>query len=409
MTTVCLIVQNYYESDVRVRRKAEALVSAGYSVDVLAMGSGRVDYVMNGVNVLTLQLGKRRGSLLRYLFEYMTFFIWAAFRVTRLMRRRRYAVIDVNTLPDFLVFAPAVARWMGAAIVLDMHEITPEFYMSKYGIGERSWVIRILTYLERISFDYADRVLTINEPIEDLLVSRGLDRSKSTIVMNSADEAQLGSARPDEVAGEPFIMMYHGTLTPLYGLDIAVEAFAIAHQDMPGAELRILGSGPESARLRTLVAERGLTSKVKLVGQVPASEIPTWLRQCTVGVLPIRRDVFLDFAFPNKLPEFILAGKPVLISSLRSIRHYFSDDALAFCEANDPAALAAQMVRLFNDPQLRRRLAARAQQEYVPIRWEVMKQRYLSVVADVAAAVSSSAVAANPLPAAELRRDSAKR
>src|SRR5688572_18223875 len=138
MPSICILNQNFYDFDARVRRKAEALVAAGYAVDVLAlrMSPERKTYVLNGVNVYTLPLGKKRASLLRYAFEYLAFFLWALVRVPLMMRRRRYAVIDVNTLPDFLVFAPVIARWMGAKILLDMHEITPEFYMSKYGLPE---------------------------------------------------------------------------------------------------------------------------------------------------------------------------------------------------------------------------------------------------------------------------------
>src|SRR5205823_7787846 len=149
MKAICLLVQNVYDSDPRVRRKAEALAAAGWVVDVLALCpfDGRKTYTLNGVNVHTCALGKQRGSLVRYFFEYAAFFAWAFLRMPLQMRRRRYAVIDVNTLPDFLVFAPVLARWMGAKIVLDMHEITPEFYMSKYGMARRSWVVRLLTYL----------------------------------------------------------------------------------------------------------------------------------------------------------------------------------------------------------------------------------------------------------------------
>ena len=121
MKSVCLVVQNIYDMDVRVRRKAEALVSAGYSVDVLALAAPthRTNaYTLNGVNVYTLSLGKKRGSFARYLYEYVTFFLWTFLRL--LTRRRRYAVVDVNTLPDFLIFAAAPARWRGAKLVLDM-------------------------------------------------------------------------------------------------------------------------------------------------------------------------------------------------------------------------------------------------------------------------------------------------
>lgn len=389
MTSICQVVQGVYDIDPRVRRKAEALVAAGYSVDVLALraAGGQKTYVVNGVNVRTVSLGKKRGSLARYAFEYVAFFLWACMRLTVQTARKRYAVIEVNTLPDFLIFAGVFARWMGARLVLDMHEITPEFYMSKYGVAQDSWLVRSLRYAERISFNFADRVVTINEPIRDLLVGRGLPRAKSTVVMNAVDEARFGangggapapSDRPDK-----FVMVYHGTLTSLYGLDIAIEAFALVHHEMPGAEMWILGSGPEQDQLARLAQERGLAAKVKLIGQVPASDIPKWLSQCAVGILSIRCDVFLDFAFPNKLPEYIITGKAVIISRLKSIRYYFSDEALAYFQPNDPVDLSRQMVRLYQDPELRKRLTGKAREEYVPIRWDVMKERYLAMVGDL--------------------------
>ena len=390
MNSIALVVQNVYDFDPRVRRKAEALVAAGYSVDVFALrpDNGAKTYTLNGVNVHTISLGKKRGSLFRYFFEYFTFFWWTFFRVPAAMLSRRYAVIDVNSLPDFLVFAPVPARMMGARLILDLHEITPEFYMSKYGIGPDAFSIRLVTFLEKISVRFADRVLTINTPIEDLLVGRGLDRSKSTVVMNAVDEARFAAGAEQSLAErdpKKFVMVYHGTLTSIYGLDIAVEAFALAHQEMPGAELWILGSGSERDQLSELAQARGLSDKVKLVGQVPAAEIPSWLSRCDVGILPIRRDVFLDFAFPNKLPEFIIAGKTVLVSRLKAIRYYFSEEALAYAEPNEPAALAAQMVRLYHDPALRDRLVSKARQEYEPIRWDVMKARYLTLVGELIA------------------------
>jgi glycosyltransferase involved in cell wall biosynthesis len=390
MKSVCQVVQNVYDIDPRVRRKAEALVAAGYTVDVLALrpDGGKKSYCLNGVNVYTLPLGKKRGTLARYSFEYAAFFLWTFIRVPLQMLRRRYSVIDVNSLPDVLIFAPILARWMGAKLLLDLHEITPEFYMSKYGRAENSWTIRLLTYLEKISVRFADRVMTINEPIEDLLVSRGLDRSKSTIIMNAVDEARYAASAESSVAvgrrnQVKFVMMYHGTLTHIYGLDVAIEAFALAQSEMPGAEFWILGSGPEKDTLAQLAQARGLSEKVRLVGQVPATEIPGWLGQCDVGILPIRRDVFLDFAFPNKLPEFIVAGKTVIVSRLKAIRHYFGDDALAYFEPNDPRDLANTMIRVYRDPQLRTQLVGEAGRQFDPIRWAIMKERYLELVLEL--------------------------
>ncbi len=392
MKSVCMLVQNYYEIDVRVRRKAEALVAAGYAVDVLALRSSysqRGTYTLEGVTVHTLALGKNRGSLLRYALEYAAFFLWALVKLVRMMPTRHYVAIDVNTLPDFLVFAAAPARWMGASIILDMHEITPEFYMSKYGIEARSPVVRLLTWLERRSFAFADQVITINAPILKLLVGRGLDPGKATVIMNAVDESLFdavrrpGPAEPghgfaDRPAGT--IMMYHGTLTRIYGLDIAIEAFALAQPEMPGAQLWIIGDGPERRALERLATKLGCAQHVRFMGAVLPEEIPRWVDQCDVGVLPTRRDVFLDYSFSNKLSEYIVMHKAAIVARLAAIRHYFSDEALVYFEPNDPDDLARQMTRLNRDPQLRLRHAERARQEYEPIRWSVMKQRYLELM-----------------------------
>jgi glycosyltransferase involved in cell wall biosynthesis len=387
---VCVLLQGHYDSDIRVRRKAEALVGAGYEVDVLALRDERsptIEYDLHGVHVRTVSLGKKRGSLFRYLYEYVAFLLWARRTLNALMPRRRYAIVDVNNLPDFLVFATGRARKLGAKVVLDMHEITPEFFMSKYGVGAGHWLVRLTRWLEKVSVRRADHVITINDPLRAVLIGRGLRRSESTIIMNAVDEALFAAGLKSAPAGphtalpQPaFLMMYHGTLTHIYGLDIAIRAFALARERMPGAEFWILGAGPEKDSLAALAQELGLGDRVRLLGSVKPDEIPHLLQRCDIGVLATRQDVFLDLSYSNKLSEYIIMGKAVISSGLRTIRHYFSDDALAFFRPNDPAALAQQMARLYGDAALRGRLNARAKEEYRAINWGVMKQRYLALM-----------------------------
>jgi len=136
-------------------------------------------------------------------------------------------------------------------------------------------------------------------------------------------------------------------------------------------------------RLKNLVQERGLNSKVRLVGEVPPADIPDWLSKCDVGILPNRGDVFLQFACPGKLSEFIVMGKAVIVSRLKAIQRYFSEDALVYFEPGNPEDLAKQMVRLYCDPALRARLAAKAKEQYDPIRWERMKRRYLTLIGNL--------------------------
>ena len=356
MKTICLVVQSVYDFDPRVRRKAEALVSCpGIRSTYWRCAqptAERHPQRRERLHALARQDAGLAGENARC----AAFFVWTFIRAPLLMRR--HCAIDVNTLPDFLIFAPMLARWMGARLVLDMHEITPEFYMSKYGISSRSRLIRLITWLERVSFNFADHVITINEPILDLLVSRGLVASKSTVLMNAVDEGAFASAstaaRPETPAGESFIMMYHGTLTRTYGLDIAVEAFALAHQECPAPRC---GS---SVRRTTVLWDRlanadwGRRSKD---GQVARPRF--WVAELVRhGDSPFRRDVS-QFGFQQAARvhrhgqggrDFPLEGDPPF--QRRRARHF---------EPNDPSDLAMQMVRVYHDRALRspRRMRAR--------------------------------------------------
>jgi glycosyltransferase involved in cell wall biosynthesis len=390
MKSICILVQSDYQMDIRVRRKAEALVAAGYAVDVLALraaSSAKKRYVLNNVQVHTLSLGRQRGSLGRYAFEYLTFLVWVFVKLTLLSFRRAYAVIDVNNLPDFLVFAALPARCKGTKVVFDMHEITPEFVMSKYQVGANHWLVRLALAMERASMRFADHVVTINEPVQQLLEKRGLPPGRCTVVVNSVDEDLFRGASnrmptPDPSAGKAtFVMMYHGTLTRIYGLDIAMEAFGKANADMPGAEFWIVGEGPETSALQAQARRLEIDTRVRFIGSLLPQEVPAWLRRCNVGVLATRQDVFLDLSFSNKLSEYIVMDKPVIASRVRTIRHYFSEEALAFFEPGDTTDLAHQMVRLYRDAWRCVRFACQAKMEYQPIRWGVMRQRYLALMA----------------------------
>ena len=157
----------------------------------------------------------------------------------------------------------------------------------------------------------------------------------------------------------------------------------MAQKEMPTAEFWILGSGPERNALESLSRKLGLDSKVRFIGTVLPHEVPERLNRCDVGVLATRQDVFLDYSFSNKLSEYVIMGKAIICSRLSAIRHYFGEEALAYFEPNNPVDLMRQMLRVHKDSELRARLASKAKREYAPIRWEVMKRRYLNLIKDI--------------------------
>src|SRR5271165_1469562 len=123
-----VIVFAYYPSDVRVMRAAEAMSRAGIDVDLLCIqqfpDEPRREHIA-GVKVFRTAVRKRRSGKLAYTSQYLAFlvlsFLWLSWR----QLTRRYDVVHVHNMPDFLVFSAAFAKILGARVVLDLHDPTP--------------------------------------------------------------------------------------------------------------------------------------------------------------------------------------------------------------------------------------------------------------------------------------------
>src|SRR6185437_16230807 len=110
---------SFYETDARIIRYAEALASAGASVEaiVLRRDGQPAEEVLNGVRVLRIQRRDRNeNGKFGYLSRLVQFFVRSMLVVTRRHVRDPYDVIHVHSVPDFEVFAAAIAKLRGARI-----------------------------------------------------------------------------------------------------------------------------------------------------------------------------------------------------------------------------------------------------------------------------------------------------
>src|SRR5262249_33199912 len=99
----------------------------------------------------------------RYVFEYVTFGLVTTVLVGRLHLRRRYDLVQVNTIPDTLVFTALVPRPLGARILLDLYECMPELFATKFRTRQDHPGARLLAWLEQASIRFADHAITSTE------------------------------------------------------------------------------------------------------------------------------------------------------------------------------------------------------------------------------------------------------
>ena len=380
----CMISYSVYEADGRVMRYAEALAQRGDNVDVIALSHGdrTGDEDINGVKVFRVQSRDRREkSKFSYLFRILSFFLRAMWLVTKRHRQQPYDLIHIHSVPDFLVFLAWIPKLKGAKIVLDIHDVMPEFYASKFNTGENSAGFKILLYLEKKSAGFADYVIAANHIWESKLLARSVAAGKCTALLNFPDRnifQRKGRTRPE--GDGKFILLYPGTLNWHQGLDIAIRSFARIKDEVPNAEFHIYGMGPTQDSLRALAKGLGLNGRVKFQGSCQIREVAGIMENADLGVVPKRNDPFGDEAFSTKILEFMAMGVPVIVSETKIDRYYFNESLVKFFRAGDDESLANAMLKVIQDSKLRSSLVLNSSVFVENYDWQTNKAKYFEIV-----------------------------
>ena len=384
-TRVAIVAHASLPEDPRIRRHAEALRDAGHEVDLIGLRDpGQLDEEKwNGMRIVRLPVRRRFTGFAGHLAEYLAFAALASVRLAVEHRHRRYRLVQVATLPDFLAFAALPVRLTGVPLLLDLHEDMPEFFRDRFAASGLRPLFPLISGTARASAAVADAVITVHEPLRQLAISRGVAAERIGVVMNSADERLFDPDRHPRRAWRAdgtLRLVHHSNLQRIYGLDVAVEAVARLE---PGvrAQLDVYGDGPFRTEVEDAIARYGASNRVTLHGRVPLDELPAVLAGSDIAVVPTRHEPYLEYSLSTKLLEAVAMGVPVIATDLQTVRRHFDDAAIRYIRGGDPAGLAAAIVALAGEPAAAAAAqadAARRQAE--PYAWTVQKGHYLTVV-----------------------------
>jgi glycosyltransferase involved in cell wall biosynthesis len=377
---VAMIAYTPYEMDARVKRAAQALVERGHRVDVFAVSQPGIRPAANNdlLRIHRLGMRKQRTAATRYAFEYGGFFSWAFILVGFFHVLRRYHVVYVHNMPNFLVFAGLIPRIAGARIVLDIHDPAVELLTCIRGQELPRWLRRMAAAEERISIAFADAVITVNESMRQRLSA--ISRSPVAVVMNLPDPAVFGPRQPSRPPRAGQWLVYSGTIAHRNGLDLVVRALSVLAPEFPRLGFRIIGEGPAVESLLRQAEDEGVADRVEFRSFVPHHEIPAVVSDAVAGVSAQREDAFGALVFSVKVAEYVALGLPVICSGTATMRHYFAADELLFFETADPADLARAIRNLLTDPAAAAERAARSRIKLDKLGWSAQKQTLVNTV-----------------------------
>jgi glycosyltransferase involved in cell wall biosynthesis len=381
---VCMVTYSYFMSDARVKRYAETLADRGDRVDVIALARSRQTPEPGthpNVNVVNIQprLGKNEVSQLSYLVPILRFLLTSSFWIARQHARKRYDLIHIHNVPDFLVFAAWYPKLTGTKVILDIHDIVPEFYASKFAAGKHSKAITLLKWVERLSARFADHVIISNHLWREKYALRTGANGKCSVFINNVD-SKVFYSRPRTRKDGKLILLFPGGLQWHQGLDIAIRAFDKVVHEVPNAEFHIYGDGNMKRTLMALVTELGLDGKVLFFNPLPVNQVAEIMANADLGVVPKRADSFGNEAYSTKIMEFLSLGIPVVVSNTKIDRFYFDDSVVRFFQSGNETALAEAMLEVMRETDLRRKLVQNSRDYVSRNSWDTKRQEYLDLV-----------------------------
>lgn len=384
----CMIVHAYYPlGETRVQREADVLLKHKYEVDVVCLrkkGESAADY-FKGVRIYRLPVKRHRGGgMIVQLLEYLAFFFLAMSKVSWLHLRRRYSTFQVHNLPDFLVFSVWMPRLLGARIILDLHDLMPEFYIGRYHRDDDSLLVHLIHFQERLSCRFAHHVITVSHHWRQALVERGIALEKISVVMNVADDAIFlpPANRPRyNRTYRGLRLIYHGSIKQHYGLDLVLFTMAQIRRDSPDVHLTILGRGDQIETLMRLADELDLNNQVTFHCELrPAEELPEIILAADAGIVPYRNDPFTDSLIPTKLMEYAALGLPSIAARTTAISRYFDATMVEFFTPDSVDDLARSIMRLYNGRARLAQLAQGIQKFNQGYNWTKIGAEYVALV-----------------------------
>ena len=385
---VALITHSYYDEDPRVRRQAEALVAADRSVDVYALRrpDDDAEAVVGGVRVRRLDVQRHQGAgLATYLREYLAFFVRVALALVRAQPRRHYALVQVATLPDWLVFAGLPLRLAGVPLLLDLHESMPAFFASRFPAAARGPIRWLLGLAERASAAAASHCLTVNDALRERLIATGVDAAKVDVVPNAPALDLFDPRRQPArrfMADRTLRLVYAGAVTPTYELVVVLDAIAELSARRPAlaAHLDIYGRGDSRDVLAGQVDRLDLAGRVTFHGRVPIEAVPAAIAAADIGLAPTRRDAFTDVSLSTKIFEYGAMNRPVVASRLPLVERAIPEGVVWTYEPGDAADLARVILAVVDDAAERRRRVGAMRALVAERSWDVESAHYLAIV-----------------------------
>jgi glycosyltransferase involved in cell wall biosynthesis len=308
----------------------------------------------------------------------------ALFHLARLIRRERVSIVNCHYLEPYFVYLVVAARLMRRPVFVSVHGADVEDYQTLRSV---EW------FACRLAMRCATQIIGCSKSLAQQAAEACPEvRDKVTFIHNALRPIPRQPVITPRVLPKRFVLCVSRHVRKK-GIDVLLRSFATIAADVADVSLVIVGGGPLFEDHRSLADSLGVDERVVFVDSVPHAEVKAFIEACELFVLPSRAE-----PFGLVILEAASSGKPIVATCVGGVPEILSDGVNGILVSpDDPAALAAQIIRLLRSPEVAARLGAEANGT-LPTRfaWTKWVRDYLDVFE--AAIKSRHCQRANVLP-----------
>lgn len=391
-TSVLMMLENHsYSVDCRVRLHAEALAAAGYRVRVISprrQGEPLVE-TLNGIRVYHYPAMQGGTNKLAYLSEYVYGTLVLMILTCWICMTQQVDIVSIANPPDSMFLAGLLPKLAGKTIIHDLRDPSPELFQAKFAVGRLNRVfLRCLVWFERCACRLADRVIVPNESVRELIIQRhSLSPDKVSAVRQGPNLEEVRRVAPDiELRRHArTILAYLGNMSAQDGIDHLLYALHSLDECYGYRDwfCVLVGSVDDLPRLTGLATQLGVQDRLQFTGYLPVESWIILLSTAHICVEPAPGSAINQISTMNKLMDYMALSKPSVVFDLQEHR-VTAGNSVLYAAPNDAHAFAGQIMRLVENPRLRRRLGELGRKRVEQgLAWPYQKEHLLKLYAGV--------------------------
>jgi glycosyltransferase involved in cell wall biosynthesis len=351
---------------------AQRLVRAGHRVTILAspysyqtglrISDRKREVLEPNLEVVRCEiLGSVNQSFLHRTIGFFTFMVSAFFEGLK------QPDVDVvwgtsPPLPQVLA-AWLVARCKQAAFLFEVRDLWPAFAI-QVGVLRNPILIASALALESFLYRRADRIVVNSPGFLPHLEEKNVPSAKISVVLNGVDPEmfqpanQGGAFRAAHKLEGKFVALYAGAHGLSNDLTVVLDAANLLREDKRIA-IVLVGDGKEKPNLALYASEKRLEN-IHFLPPVPKTGMAEVLAGCDCGIAILKPIPLYETTYPNKVFDYMAAGRPVLLAIHGVIRSVVEQAEAGICiPPGDAHAMADAIRHMASHPEEARAMGAR--------------------------------------------------